>query len=259
MELNIDPIALLCAAAVSAAVGVCLPDVLFLVGLTRIKRGNLAGSNDARCKPGPMVTHEISQQLTYLGFTPVGVYWEQMPAHKRFLEAVFVSKTGDCFATVYRLFNNDDARVAFKTAFEDGAYVLTQNYLGGSDTRDETLWTGGLENVSLVDVVAEHRGRIEHFVIAGHKPLPAVSMDDHIEAECIYMDHPRMRSDHYRTVGALFAGKVGVLLGGPWLLSLFGVGVTGLALTLLLLACGMFVFRYYGAVADRMLPDEEPG
>jgi hypothetical protein len=259
MDLNLDPLALLLAAAVTAAIGVCLPDVLFLAGLTRIKRGTLAGPTDDRCRPGAIVTPDIAEQLAELDFAPAGVYWEQMPAHKRFHEAIFVSKTGDCFASVYRLFNNDDARVAFKTAFEDGAYVLTQNYTGGSDIMEKTLWTGGSEVATLETVVAEHRRRVRKFVAAGHHPLPAVSMDDHIEAEIIYMDHPTMRSDHYGTVRTLFGFKVGVLLGGPLLLYLFGVGTLGLAITMLLLACGMLLFRYYGAIVDRMLPAEEPG
>jgi hypothetical protein len=259
MDLDLNPTSLLLAAAVTFAVGICLPDVLFLVGLTRIKRGILGGPDDALCEPGAIVTPQIAQQLAYLGFEPAGIYWEQMSAHKLFREAIFVSRNGDCFAAVYRLFNNDPPRVAFKTAFADGAYVLTQNYLGGMEAKEATFWAGGVEDAPLIDVVAEHRRRTQLFELAGHAPVPALTIEDHVEAEWTYMEHPVMRSAYYGTVKTLFGMKVGFLLGVPLLLTTCGVGLVGVGLISLAQSLGMLIFRYYGAMVERLLPAEESG
>src|SRR5688572_15635516 len=130
MDFSIDLASLVLAIAITSAIGLCLPDALLLTGLTRIRRGVLGGPERVVCGPGAYVSPEIAEELAELGFVPAGVYWEQMPAHKVSYEAVYACPGDTCFAAVYRLFNNDFPRVAFKTAFEDGAYVLTQNYLG---------------------------------------------------------------------------------------------------------------------------------
>lgn len=258
MDINIDFASLLLAIAVTLAVGLCLPDALLLLGVIRIKRGILGGPEHPLCHSGAMITPGIGQQLAYLGFKAAGVYWEQMPAHKSFRELVFVSSEGDCFAAVYRLFNNDDPRVVFKTAFADGAYVLTQNYLGGMEAQEATLWAGGMEG-SLVEVVAEHRRRVASLAAEGHKPLLAATMEDHVEAEWTYMEHPTVHSEHYGTTRVLLGMKLGFLTAGPAILALLGFGPIAIASVLLAQACVILLFRYYGAVLDRMLPAEEAG
>src|SRR5262245_10539958 len=115
MELEASLATLLVFGALTCAFWVCLPDVLFLLGLTGVRRGILGGPEVVQSGPSELVTEEIAQQLDALGFAPAGLYWEQLPAHKSFREAVFVSRADSCFAAVYRLFNNDWSRVAFKS------------------------------------------------------------------------------------------------------------------------------------------------
>src|SRR5947209_11326257 len=103
---------LLMLAAIGLTIGVCLPDVLYLLGLVRVRRGILGGPEEIRSGRETWLTEDISEQLNVLGFEPAGLYWERMPAHKTFREAIFVSRHEDCFAAVYRLFNNDVPRVA---------------------------------------------------------------------------------------------------------------------------------------------------
>jgi hypothetical protein len=259
MDFDLNLTALLSAIAVTLALGLCLPDALYLLRVTGIKRGVLAGPDGAASGARAIASPEVADQLAQLGFTPAGLYWEQMPAHKCFQEAIYVSRTGDCFAAVYRLFNNDLPRVAFKTAFADGAYVLTQSYQGGMEKQEATLWAGGVEDMPLTDVVAEHRRRVELFTLAGHEPIPALTIEDHVEAEWAYMEHPSVQGEHFSTVKGLLLMKAGFLFVVPLIASQFGIGQWGLSALLLAQGLSILCFRYYGAMVERMLPREESG
>jgi hypothetical protein len=202
---------------------------------------------------------------------PAGLYWEQLPAHKSFREAVFVSRAKDCFATVYRLFDNDPSRAAFKTSFGDGASVLTQNYVGGMEANEGTLRAGGLHcqettsmeaRTPLAEVLEEHGQRVRRFVLAGHPLLPTVTIDDYVAAEETYTDHPTIRRQLRGAVAVLFPLKLALLAGAPVLFAaIWGVHYTGIGAILLAASLSMLLFRYYGypllAALDRMLPAEE--
>jgi hypothetical protein len=261
---------LLMAAAVSGAVWVCLPDILFLTGLSRVRHGVLGGPEEVRCGAGELVTEEIAEQLGALGFTPAGLHWEQLPAHKCFRVAVFVSRADECFASVYRLLNNDPSRVAFKTPFANGAFALTQNYIGGMEADEETLRAGGppctekqtLETrTPLAEVLEEHRRRVWQLVLAGHACLPAESLDDYAEAEEIYMDHPTVRRQFRESVAVLLGVKLAFLAGVPGIVAaLRGVDPPALWAALLMASLIVLLVRYYGfplfAWLDRILPAE---
>lgn len=132
--------------SVGFAVWLCLPDVLYLLGLTRIRRGIESGPEEVSLDQVQGVPEEMALELNQLGYTFAGVYWENLPAHKTFREFVFVSKKGDGYASVYRLWYNDPPRVAFLTMFASGAIVFTQNYQGGMEANEDTLRAGGLPN-----------------------------------------------------------------------------------------------------------------
>jgi hypothetical protein len=263
--------AFLIAGALTCAIWVCLPDVLLLLGVTRIRCGVLGGPEDVRSGPGEVLTEEIAEQLDALGFVAAGLYWERLPAHKTFHEVVFVSGTGDCFAAVYRLFNNDPSRVALKTAFGDGAYVLTQNYDGGMEANEGTLRAGGLlphctttlvQRAPLAEVLEEHRQRVRCFVMAGHEPLPAVAIDDHVEAERKYTDHPAVQRVFRGSLAVLLPLKLAFLVAGPGLVvATWGVDHAGIWATLLAASLGVLLFRYYGfpllEALDKVRPSAE--
>ena len=270
MELEAILTRLLMTEGLTFAIWVCLPDILFLLGLVRVRRRVLGGPEEVRAGAGEPVTDEIARQLDALGFVPAGLYREQLPAHKSFREAVFVSRADDCFASVYRLFDNDPARVAFKTSFGDGAFVLTQNYAGGMEADDATLRSGGLhcattslvERVALAEVLEEHRRRVCRFVVAGHPPLPAVTMDDYVAAEETYTDHPAVRRALRGNLAVLFPVKLALLAAAPVLCAaIWGIHHAGTWATLLDASLSMLLFRYYGyplvAALDRIRPTEQ--
>jgi hypothetical protein len=269
MELEVNLATLLMAGALTCAIWVCLPDVLFLFGLMGMGRGVLSGPEGVQSGPDELVSEEIAEQLDALGFVPAGLYWEQLPAHKSFREAVFVSRANDGFATVYRLFDNDPSRVAFKTSFGDGASVLTQNYVGGMEVNEGTLRAGGLHcdetttmeaRMPLAEVLEEHGQRVRRFVLAGHPLLPTVTIEDYVEAEEAYSDHPTVRRQLREAVAVLLPAKLALLAGGPILVAAIW-GVQYIWAILLAASLSMLLFRYYGypllAALDRMLPAEE--
>jgi len=244
------------AAALIGAFWVCLPDVLFLLGLTRVRRGILGGPEAVRSGPGELVTDEIAEELDALGFVQAGLYWEQLPTHKLFRHPVFVSRKGDCFASVYRLINNDLPRVAFKTSFADGASVFTPNYVGGMEVDEGTLRAGGLDSgetailenrAALAEVLEEHRQRVRRFVLAGHPILPAQIVEDYVEAARTYSDHPTVRSKLGKAIAVLFCIKLAFLMAGPGLFAAFwGIHHAGIWPILLAESASVLLFRYYG-------------
>ncbi len=262
------------AGALIGAIWVCLPDVLFLLGLTRVRRGILGGPEAVRSGPGELVTDEIAEELDALGFVLAGLYWEQLPAHKLFRHPVFVSRKGDCFASIYRLFNNDLPRVAFKTSFADGAVVFTRNYVGGMEVDEATLRAGGLDSAetamledraALAEVLEEHRQRVRRFVLAGHPILTAHMIEDYVEVARTYSDHPTVQRNLGKNIAVLFWVKLGFLMAGPGLFAAFwGIDHEAIWSILLAESASVLLFRYYGfplvAVIDKlskMLPAHE--
>lgn len=197
------PLALICAA------WICLPDVLMLLGKVRIQRGFSGGPEEVAQHPEYGST-ELCDELTALGFRPLGVYWETVSGHKMFHELVFTAADGDCFGKVYRLFDNDPARAAFFSTLCGEATVMTQNYHGGMEADEdqlragppqqgssamatvETAATSIEERMPLAVVLAEHRHRLQRFAITGHPPERSETTEDFLSAEEVYCQHPRV-------------------------------------------------------------------
>jgi hypothetical protein len=247
---------LLMVGASICALWVCLPDVLLLLGLAWIRRGILAGPDEVRTRAGDWLTEEIAQELDALRFEPACIYWERLLAHKTFHEVVFIFDAGDCFASVYRLLNDEPQRVAFKTSFSDGAFVLTQNYAGGMEADEGTLRAGGLlpeqstsfeKRAPLAIVLDEHRQRVRRLVLAGHEPLPARTVLDHVEAERRYSDHPAVQRTFRASVALLFPIKLVFLSAGPSLVAaIWGVHHPAIWAILLGASISVLLFRYHG-------------
>lgn len=106
------------------------------------------------------------------------------------------------------------------------------------------------------EVLAEHRDRLRHFARAGATPAAAAALDDFVEGQRVYAEHPR--------VGSVLRGASLVIL--PVKLSFLALGPVILACEVgpahpatwaaLLLGClGVVLFRHYGfpliAAADR--------
>jgi hypothetical protein len=283
MELEETLARLLAVAAFTSAIWVCLPDFLVLLGLTRIRSGVLGGPEEVPSALGGARGEDIALELEGLGFAPAGLVWEQLPAHKSFREVIFVSKTGDAFAAMYRLFDNDPPRVAFKTALSGGAFVFTQNYNGGMEANEPTLRAGGLAPAEasaaglesgapavrlaectrppLALVLEEHRQRVRRFILEGQTPLRAATVDDYLEADRGYMDHPTVRREFQSSVWTLGLFKLSFLAGVPGLFAILGAGHHVVIAALLAASVSVLLFRYYGhplvAALDRILPDEK--
>jgi hypothetical protein len=129
-------------ASLGLAVWLCLPELLFLLGLSRIQWGITGGPEEIPAGPWRGVPEQLLVELQALGFVPLGVCSEKLPAHKTFVSYVYAAPNGDCFCTVNHLFVNDAPRASFLTTFRTGAVVFTQNYTGGREANEETFRAG---------------------------------------------------------------------------------------------------------------------
>ena len=168
----------------------CVPalGVLFL-GVRGARTGLHASPGDATPQGSDEVPECLYEQLSTLGFAPLGVHWERAFG-RTFREHIFLSADGTCFATVYRLFVGERPRVAFLTAFADGAVVLTQNYAGGYEADEPDLRTGGVPTEDLARVLAEHQARVGRFRERGRAPREGRTLEDFADIQNVYANHP---------------------------------------------------------------------
>lgn len=314
---------ILAVGGVTLAVWVCLPDLLLLLGLTGIRQGVEASREGVVPCPGNPISEDLDAEVTALGFDPAGVYWETIPAHKVFREYVYASKTSDCYALVYQLFDNDPPRVAFITGFVEQAYVLTQNYRHGLTADRATFRAGGLplpegsrppaqpdapcgsgrwvwavfvlslpgglfylgldpswwkwvfvavaaglavfmigesaeaepsqnngplpDRDPLSEVLAEHYRRLAHFRSLGYTIRPASDIDDFLQLQQGYHQHPVPWWELRSATLLLLPVKVGFLALGPAILAYFlGIAHPLVGAALFLASLSVLYFRRYG-------------
>jgi hypothetical protein len=124
------------------AAWLCLPQVVILWRGARLEHGFLGGPEDV----APYWLHEIDEdlfdQLTALGFRPVGRYWEKVQLSRTFDEFVFASPEVPGFGMLYRNSQIMPRRAAFMTVFTSGAVVFTKNYQGGLEAETEDFIAG---------------------------------------------------------------------------------------------------------------------
>jgi hypothetical protein len=156
------------------AVGVCLPCLFQLLGLTMFV--NWFEDNPNQCEPGgdDPVYADVCRQLRDLGFEPLGSCWERywfITRHwtKTFHHRVFGSRARGCFVCVYRLFRGDPVRVAFTTCFTDQALIWTGNHMEEFRRLEDDYVRWGIDTGNLAELLAAHRQVVEEFVAAGRQ------------------------------------------------------------------------------------------
>jgi hypothetical protein len=247
--------------ALTFAVWLCQGDVLLLLGFGRVTGRADGGPAAVPLDREEVIPAEIQLGLRELRFAPAGLYWESATLHHReFHEYIFASATGDCLASVYQLFGNEPPRVAFFTAFSDGACVFTRNYMGGLTANEETLLAGGLspdandhplrpeQRPPLARVLDEHRHRLRRFILAGRSPLPCATVDDYVAGQHLYHGHATVMRQFRAAVLVLFSLKVVFLGLGPVVVALSsGIGSLWPWAFLFVNCLIVGLFRRYGA------------
>jgi hypothetical protein len=130
--------------SIMLALWLCLPRLLVVLGVVRLQHGFQAGPEEVSRYWLHDIDEDNFNQLTALGFAPVGVYWEQIGLSRVYLEYVFTSKQGDCFAMLYPNQQIMPRRASFITGFTSGGVIFTKNYQGGVQLVAADLYAGGL-------------------------------------------------------------------------------------------------------------------
>ncbi len=250
--------------AVVIVIRLILPNVLVLLGQSPLRNGMAGDADEASRHWLQDVDADLYEDMTSLGFRPVGVYWEQMPTARRFVEVVFSRPGEPCYGMLYPNHQIMPRRAAFLTVFESGAVVFTKNYAGGVEIHQADFWAEGAQSflppplpeeevgldssagtearlvsysrpamahtnldlrASLADTLERHLQNVAEFLAQGHPLPPAFNAEEFITAQHRYHAHPRLRRKYQATMGHLLQRKL-VALGSIPLFLAWQLGVT---------------------------------
>jgi hypothetical protein len=234
MQVNNEALLLLWLGAGAVALWMYLPALLNALGLT-YAYGHVDFDAAALEPDGNDAEYEdLFCQLRGLGFEPVGRrsntfcfflhHW-----YRNFQARVFAVRQGDCIATAFKLRTWDSWRLAFVTAFSDGAIVTTANQMEGFRIDDPDYLRWGLATPDRALLLERHRQTCRDFAAAGGRRiavLPADEVCSLIREREVRNHRKRHRWNGLRTMSASL-----------WFL---GIGVT--------------VLRSYGATEPYLLP-----
>jgi hypothetical protein len=157
----------------------CLPSVLEWLGCRRIY---MEGVDDpGAAEPGDEPTYAaVAAELKALGFEPVGVKTTRMwftgfRWTKTFRVYLFGTRSRDVFAAVFRLVPDEPWRLAFTTAFTDGALVQSANQLNGLKIEHDDYLRWGSATVNRTELLHLHRDVSEQFRAKGNRTVAPLS------------------------------------------------------------------------------------
>jgi hypothetical protein len=227
-------LAVLWLGAGAVAVWNLLPAVLNALGLT-FMQGSIEEDPAALEPVGDDAEYEeLFAQLRRLGFEPFGprttTCWFFLDHwYRAFSSRVFSARQGDAIALTYKLRPWDRWRLAFVTAFSDGAIVETANQMTSFriDEPDHLRW--GLATSDRAVLLERHRAACQEFAAKGSRSvavLPAGQVNRHI-------NHHQTRYHRQRH---------------RW------TGLKAVANSLWILAAGLLLVRRLGGTAPYLLP-----
>jgi hypothetical protein len=234
-----------------------LPNLLVLLGKSPLRNGMAGGAEDASCYWLHQIDADLYEGMTTLGFKPLGVYWEQMPTSRRFVEVVFSRPGEPCYGMLYPNDQIMPRRASFLTVFASGAVVFTKNYRGGVEIDQADFRAEGVQSLlpprppeeeaapdpspeteatlvsfagptarradldqraSLVETLEWHLQNVAEFLDWGHPLPPAFDADGFLTAQHRYHAHPLLRRKYQATMGNLLRTKLAALSTAPMLL-----------------------------------------
>jgi hypothetical protein len=178
----LDPLTLiLWGAAALVALGVLLPMVLAILGLTRVQFLSIAGPEAVeRAGDGDPRYPDLLDQLRDLGFDPLAVrverawfylwYWVRTS-----LPGAILGRRGkarfadgrDCFATLYRLYRGDPWRLSFATILTDGTLVSTANQIERLRINRPGYWRAAYITEDPSELLRVHEKTVADFAARG--------------------------------------------------------------------------------------------
>src|SRR5260370_26539962 len=172
-------------AALGAALFVCMPMLLGLLGLTRVGKTFEDGAEYPVPPEGEAEYGMLVGQLRALGFEPMGV--KRTVVHffchhwtKHFTTLVFGSRRQRCFAAVYQLAPGDPMRVSLVTVFADGFMVATGNSLKSLRIEEPDYVRRGLPTSDMDELMRGHLAVVSGL---GLRARGEPSLDPHFYCE----------------------------------------------------------------------------
>ncbi len=162
--------------AIGASVGVfwvCYPHILLVLGINRYRNGVFGGPEDLKPDDKSERYRDHYDQLTQLGFEPLGLHWSTIGQTISTQAYVFGLREVPCMAEIYSRSDN----LYIVTGFEGNAAMETTS-LKTNEIRSKDYWLSSIPNASVQVLLDEHRHQLQELVSQGWQPLPASKLED---------------------------------------------------------------------------------
>ena len=172
---------LLWAAAGLVAAWIFVPLLFMTAGLTRVRFRILGGPETLEPAGGDPRYEDLFERLRDLGFVPLGsrreIAWF---ANQHWYKAyppgrIFAAPAGDCFVTLFRIFEGQPWRLSFHTVFSDGSLVSTANQMPDFRIDLPGYYRWGSVTPDLGELLRRHQETAENYR-ADHR-LAVASLD----------------------------------------------------------------------------------
>jgi len=175
MNLNLPEYAVyVIAACVSAGVlWVCYPHLLLVLGINRYRNGVFGVPEDLEPEDKNPHYQELYDQLTQLGFEPLGLHWSTIGRTISTQAYVFGLPEVPCMAEIYSRSDN----LYLVTGFEGNAALETTS-VPTNEVRSKDFCLTSLPHASAQVLLADHRNQVEELVGQGWRPLPASRLEE---------------------------------------------------------------------------------
>jgi hypothetical protein len=151
----------------------CWPHLLLLLGLRRYRNGTYGGPKDLSPDGKPDIYRDKYQQLLARGFKPLGIHWSRVGHTVSTETYVFGCPEHRCLAQIYSRSHN----LYLVSAFEGGDVMYTMDTCP-KNHRLPGYWVTGVLGAPVVDLLTEHRRKVDEWAAQGREPLPTACLAD---------------------------------------------------------------------------------
>ena len=168
--------------------------VLRGMGLHRFTAESWGDARDVKPTDPESLFAHYYEQLTALGFQPLGLYRESVLFHVAAMEYAFTHPEFHCRASIYELCGGDP-RVCIKTDFEEGSLVRVFNY-GDDELVSPNLVTRRVPTHSMARMMKEHDHARFRFLNEGLQPVHSETLAAWTKAEKNAFFHPAIQEEY---------------------------------------------------------------
>lgn len=160
-------------AVCAGVVWVCYPHLLLVLGINQYRNDVFGGPEDLEPDDKSERYQDYYNQLTQLGFEPLGLHWSTIGRTISTQAYVFGMPEVPCMAEIYSRSDN----LYLVTGFEGNA-ALETTAVPTKQVRSEDFCLTVLPFASAQVLLADHRIQVEELVVQGWRPLPAAKLEE---------------------------------------------------------------------------------